>query len=76
MTKVISKTRFTLCIANKDCDDLEIGKVYQIVPDDAAAEEGYLRVVDESREDYLYPESYFAFVELPQRAQDALLAHT
>ncbi|MCA1604632.1 MAG: hypothetical protein LC775_03945 [Acidobacteria bacterium] len=68
--------RFALCIANKDCDDLEIGKVYQIVPDDAAAEEGYLRVVDESGEDYLYPESYFAFVELLQRAQDALLAHT
>lgn len=76
MTKVISKTRFALCIANKDCDDLEIGKVYQIVPDDAAAKEGYLRVVDESGEGYLYPESYFAFVELPQRAQDALLART
>jgi hypothetical protein len=53
MTKVISKTRFALCIANKDCDDLEIGKVYQSVPDDAAAKEGYLRVVDESGEDYL-----------------------
>ena len=76
MTKVISKTRFALCIANKDCDDLAIGKVYQIVPDDAAEKEGYLRVVDESGEDYLYPESYFVFVELPQRAQDALLAHT
>ena len=76
MTKLMSKTRFAVCIANKDCDDLEIGKVYQIVPDDAAAKEGYLRVVNESGEDYLYPESYFAFVELPQRAQDALLAHT
>jgi hypothetical protein len=73
MTKVIAKTRFALCIVNKDCDGLEIGKVYQIVPDDAAAKEGYLRVVDESGEDYLYPESYFVFVELPQRAQDALL---
>jgi hypothetical protein len=67
MTKVNWKTRFALCIANKDCDDLEIGKVYQIVPNDAAAKEGYLRVVDESGEDYLYPESYFAFVKLPRR---------
>lgn len=43
-------------------------------PDDGAAQEGYLRVVDESGEDYLYPESYFVLVDLPQKAQDALLA--
>ena len=65
-------TLFVLCIENKDCDDLEKRKVYQVLPDDKAAEEGYLRIVDESGEDYLYPESYFIFVELPRKAQDAL----
>jgi hypothetical protein len=50
-----------LCIADKDCDDLEKGKVYLIVPDDSAAKEGYVRV-----------KSYFVSVELPQEAQDAL----
>jgi hypothetical protein len=64
---------FALCIENKDCDDLEKRKLYQILPDEAAAKEGYLRVVDESGEDYLYPESYFILVQLPRKAQDALL---
>ncbi len=56
---------FALCIENKDCEDLEKRKIYQILPDDAAAKEGYLRVVDESGEDYLYPRSYFILVRLP-----------
>jgi hypothetical protein len=72
MTKVVPKNKFTLCIADKDCDDLEKGKVYPIVPDDSAAKEGYVRVVDESGEDYLYPKSYFVSIVLPQEAQDAL----
>jgi hypothetical protein len=61
-----------LCIENKDCDDLEKRKVYQVLPDDKAADEGYLRIVDESGEDYLYPESYFISVELPRKVKDAL----
>jgi len=52
-----NKNLFVLCIENKDCDDLEKRKVYQVLPDDKAADEGYLRIVDESGEDYLYPES-------------------
>jgi hypothetical protein len=63
---------FVLCLENKDCDDLEKRKVNQVLPDDKAADEGYLRIVDESGEDYLYPESYFVSVELPQKIQDAL----
>ena len=63
---------FVLCIENKDCDDLEKRKVYQVLPDDKAADEGYLRIVDESGENYLYPESYFISVELPRKVQDAL----
>jgi hypothetical protein len=63
---------FVLCIENKDCDDLEKRKVYQVLPDDKAADEGYLKIVDEFGEDYLYPESYFVPVELPQMIQDAL----
>ncbi len=69
-----SKPRFALCVKNDDCEDLEVRKVYQVLPDDDAAAEGYVRVVDESGEDYLYPASYFVPVELPQQAQDALVA--
>ena len=73
MTQLKHNNEFALCIENRDCDDLEKGKVYQILLDDTARQEGYLRVVDESTEDYLYPESYFVLLDLPKKAQDALL---
>ena len=63
---------FALCIENKDCEDLERRKIYQILPDAKAREEGYFRIKDESGEDYLYPESYFILVQLPNEAQEAL----
>jgi len=63
---------YVLCIENKDCDDLEKRKVYQILSDEEASKEGYLRVIDESGEDYLYPDSYFVHVQLPLEAQEAL----
>ena len=76
MKKNLSESQFVLCIENRDCDDLEMRKIYQILPDAEAAREGYLRVVDESREDYLYPASYFILVELPRRAKEVLVEST
>ncbi len=58
----MKKNQFALCIKNSDCEDLEKRKLYQILPDEAATQEGYMRVIDESGEDYLYPESYFILV--------------
>jgi len=72
MAEQKENTRFALCIENKDCEDLEQRKVYQVLPDDEAEKEGYLRVIDESGEDYLYPQSYFILVQLPREAQEAL----
>lgn len=77
MSRVRSKVGFALCIDNTDSDDLERGKVYLIRPDASAKREDYVRVVDESGEDYLYPlypESYFVSVDLPEKAKAALLA--
>ena len=59
------QSRFLLCIRNEGSDDLEPRKVYQVVPDRTAAQEGYVRVVDESGEDYLYPAEYFVALRLP-----------
>ena len=70
----MKKTQFVLCIENRDCEDLEKRKLYQILPDDAVTQEGYMRVIDESGKDYLYPESYFILVELPCRAEEVLRA--
>ena len=72
MAKESKEPSFALCIENKECEDLEKRKIYTVLPDNEAAKEGYLRIVDESGEDYLYPHSYFVLVELPREAQDAL----
>ncbi len=67
----VSKRRFAICITDSELD-LELRKVYQILPDELTAKDDYVRVVDESGEDYLYPSCYFAFVEMPQPAMRAL----
>ena len=66
------KKQFAICIRNDDADDLEIRKVYRILPDPRAAKDGLLRVIDESGEDYLYPANYFVAVELPRETEHAL----
>jgi hypothetical protein len=72
MAKGSKEQSFALCIENKECEDLEKRKIYRVLPDDEAKKEGFMRIIDESGEDYLYPESYFILVELPREAQDAL----
>jgi hypothetical protein len=74
MKTEIHKAKFVLCIDNRECDDLEKGKVYRVIQDDDAVREGYIRIVDESSEDHLYPASYFVALDLPRKAQDALFA--
>lgn len=64
---------FVLCVKNDDCDDLERRKVYRVIPDKKADKDGYLRAVDESGEDYLYPASYFVRLHLPQEAEQAII---
>jgi len=72
MAKTQSRVKFVLCIANKDCEDLDKGKVYALLPDARAKRDGYIRVVDESGEDYLYPELLFVALDIPAKAREAL----
>ena len=71
-SKLIGK--FVICIRNEGCEDLEPRKLYRVLPDEAAAGDGYIRVIDESGEDYLYPQAYFLPIELPKAAEKALLS--
>jgi len=65
--------RFFLCINNEgNPASLEVGKVYRAMPEREAKILNLLRVIDESGEDYLYPERYFTEVELPREAKAAL----
>ncbi|MEW6348785.1 MAG: hypothetical protein AB1646_06955 [Thermodesulfobacteriota bacterium] len=69
------KRHFAVCVDNADYEaSLVVRKVYEIIPDDAAAEDDLWRVVDESGEDYLYHKSHFIAVELPTDVEHALFA--
>lgn len=74
MRKKPFQRAFVLCVRNDDCEDLERRKVYRVIPDKDAEKDGYIRVIDESGEDYLYPSSYFVRVRLPQEAEQAIAA--
>ena len=65
--------QFAVCINNEGYTaSLEVGKLYQVVPDATAATHGYIRVVDESGEDYGYAATRFFPLEVPQALVDAL----
>jgi len=65
--------RFAVCIHSEDPDLLTPRMVYQVLPDEGAAKSDYLRVIDNEGEDYLYPASYFIFVDFPPAVERALL---
>jgi hypothetical protein len=63
-----------LCVKNQDyAASLEVRKLYQAIPDPAAASHHLVRIIDESGEDYLYPQDYFVPIELPGAAKKAFL---
>jgi hypothetical protein len=65
--------KFAVCVNNADYPvALELHKIYRVLLDDDA-EDGDIRVIDESGEDYLYPSEYFVFVDLPQAVERSLL---
>lgn len=69
-----SQARYVICVQSGGTDDLEVRKLYRVVPDASAAARRHLRVVDESGEDYLYPEDWFVAVDLPESAERELAA--
>lgn len=67
--------KFVVCVRNTGYEvSLETRKIYEVLRDPEAAKHKQIRVIDESGEDYLYPESYFASIELSQPLRKAVLA--
>src|SRR5438552_8742171 len=70
-----SGKQFVVCLKNKGYEvSLERRKIYQVLPDPEAAKHRQVRVIDESGEDYLYPQAFFAPIELSQPIRRAVLA--
>ena len=65
---------YVVCIRNEGVPAaLELRKIYRVLPDSGSEGTGMVRVIDESREDYLYPVDWFIPVELTKELQSALL---
>jgi hypothetical protein len=70
-----AEQKFAICIQNEGYPaSLELWKVYRVLPDEKAAKHQLIRVIDESGEDYLFAESWFVPIKLPQAAEDAMLS--
>ena len=71
----LSTLYFAICLDNADYPaSLEVGKLYRIIPDEEAAVHGYIRVIDESGEDYAYSTERFYPIALPQAVKQALFS--
>ena len=69
------KMRSAICLDNKGYEaSLELRKIYQMSSPESNDPIGYIRVVDESGEDYLYRKKGFELIDLPQRTERTLLA--
>jgi hypothetical protein len=69
-----STPRFVVCIDNSDYEaSLELHKIYSVVPDPDAVQDGDLRIVDESGEDYLYSAARFVAIDVPKALERTML---
>ena len=66
-------SQFAICINTDDSDLLTLRRIYRILSDESAARSGYIRVIDNEGEDYLYPSEYFIFVDFSPAIEHALL---
>jgi hypothetical protein len=64
---------FVVCISNKNYPaSLELHKIYRAIPDEEAAADGDIRIIDESGEDYLYPAACFVPINVPNIVEESL----
>ena len=69
--RTTKERQFAVCVRNAGYPaSLELRKIYEVLPDAEGAVHGLIRVIDESGEDYLYPEKFF----MPIALSDALEA--
>lgn len=73
MKRNSSRKEYAVCIDNTEYEvSLERGKIYQVLPDRTGKDHGYLRIIDESGEDYLFDSERFFPIAIPQKLEKAL----
>jgi hypothetical protein len=62
--------QFVVCLDNEGYPaSLEVGKLYRFIPDEEAAANGLIRVIDESGEDYAFEARRFHLMNVPQQLE-------
>jgi hypothetical protein len=74
MATVSTTHAFAVCVDDEGVEDISCGMVYRMLPDEKAAGEGFVRIVDDSGEDYLYPRNRFVPIDVPDQDSDRLSA--
>lgn len=71
----MQEPQFVVCLNNEGFEaSLEIGKLYQTIPDGEAEKLGGLRVVDEDGEDYFYDAEMFCPLQVPPIVAQTLIS--
>lgn len=71
----MEEPKFVVCLNNEGyLASLEIGKLYRIIPDEAAEKLGGLRVIDEDGEDYFYDAEMFCPLPVPPIVAQTLIS--
>jgi hypothetical protein len=72
----VKQKQYAVCVRNEGYEEsLELRKIYEVLEDAQAAQDGLLRVIDED-EDYLYPASWFVPIQLPRALQEVIVSLT
>jgi len=71
----LSSRQLVVCVNNERYKaSLEKRKLYVMLRDAGAEKHGFMRIIDESGDDYLYPKTLFRSIALPQSVKKAILA--
>lgn len=72
-----TRTQFVICVSNENCEDLVLRMVYRVIEDEEASQEGLLRVIDQSGEDFLYSAlASCGLLCVPRKNRDRVLSPT
>ena len=70
---MVIKMKYVICLQNEGYEaSLEVRKLYQVIEDEKASASHFLRIIDESGEDYIYPEDFFINIDLPHSIEQAI----
>ncbi len=65
--------KYVICLQNEGYEaSLEVRKLYKVIEDEKASASHFLRIIDESGEDYVYPEDFFINIDLPHSIEQAI----